>query len=233
MFDMIAFDADDTLWPSEPLYQDTSKQLKDLLSRYVSREEVEQELNTGERRNLSIYGYGIKGFTLSMIETAIGLSKGKITGNEVLKIIGFAKEMLSLEVTLFDHVENTIHELVTSYPLMIITKGDLLDQERKLSKSGISDCFRFIEIVSEKNESTYKRVLEKYDVDPKRFLMVGNSLKSDIMPVIAMGGFAVHIPSEVNWVLDEIKISEDQSDRHFELENLGLLPALIERLVDE
>jgi len=233
MFDMIAFDADDTLWPSEPLYQDTSKQLKDLLSRYASREEVEQELNTREKSNLSIYGYGIKGFTLSMIETAAELSKGRITGNEILKILGFGKEMLSLEVHLFEHVEDTIHELVTSYPLMIITKGDLLDQERKLSNSGISDCFQFIEIVSEKNEDIYKRVLEKYDIDPGRFLMVGNSLKSDIVPVVAMGGFAVRIPTEVNWVLDEVQLSGDRSDRHFELENLGLLPSLIERLVDE
>jgi putative hydrolase of the HAD superfamily len=233
MFDMIAFDADDTLWPSETLYVDTKNQLKDLLSRYASREDVEQELIARERSNLSIYGYGIKGFTLSMIETAIGLSKGKITGNEVLKIIGFAKKMLSLEVDLFEHVEDTIYELVTSYPLMIITKGDLLDQERKLSNSGIRDCFQFIEIVSEKNEDIYKRVLEKYDIDPGRFLMVGNSLKSDIVPVVAMGGFAVHIPTEVNWVLDEVQLSGDRSDRHFELENLGLLPSLIERLVDE
>ena len=233
MFDMIAFDADDTLWPSETLYVDTKNQLKDLLSRYASREDVEQELIARERSNLSIYGYGIKGFTLSMIETAIGLSKGKITGNEVLKIIGFAKKMLSLEVDLFEHVEDTIYELVTSYPLMIITKGDLLDQERKLSNSGIRDCFQFIEIVSEKNEDIYKRVLEKYDIDPGRFLMVGNSLKSDIVPVVAMGGFAVRIPTEVNWVLDEVQLSGDRSDRHFELENLGLLPSLIERLVDE
>lgn len=229
-FDLIAFDADDTLWHNEPLYEQAQEKLKKLLSSYVDGQTVERRLFEKETANIVYYGYGIKSFTLSMIETAIELTEGRITGAEIQKIIGLAKEMLTSEVQLVEHAEETIRELAKSYQLMVITKGDLLDQESKLSHSGIGGYFRYVEVVSEKAHTTYQALLAKYGIEPQRFLMVGNSLKSDILPVLALGGHAVYIPYHVTWAHEMIDHQRMEHDGYYELEHLGQLPQLIEQL---
>ena len=229
-FDLIAFDADDTLWHNETLYAKAQGKLRELLSRYVEGKTVDQQLYQTEMSNLQYYGYGIKSFTLSMIETAVGLTRGRIEGAEVLQIIGLAKEMLTSEVQLFDHAEETVRKLSSSYELMMITKGDLLDQQSKLSRSGIGDCFRYVEIVSQKTQGTYEALLAKYKIEPQRFLMVGNSLRSDILPVLAIGGYAVYVPYRLTWAHEIVDGQHAGRDGYFELEHLGQLPQLIERL---
>ena len=233
LIDVIAFDADDTLWHNEPHYVEAKSKLKALLSRYASQELVEKELDRIEATNLPLYGYGIKGFTLSMIETVIKMSDGKITGEELQKIIEVGKGMLSVDVKLLENAKETVSHLAESYTLMIITKGDLLDQERNLSQSGIDQYFDCVEIVSEKDEKTYRKVLSKYHIQPELFIMVGNSLKSDILPVTKIGGIAVHIPAKVNWNLDVVDDDQLWIDGHYEIEDIGQLPALIERISKE
>jgi putative hydrolase of the HAD superfamily len=165
-----------------------------------------------------------------MIETAVELTKGKILGAEILQIVGFAREMLTFEVQLLEHAEETVCGLARSHELMVITKGDLLDQQSKLSRSGIGDYFRHVEVVSEKTQSTYAVLLAKYRIEPQRFLMVGNSLKSDVLPVLAVGGHAVYIPYHTTWAHETVDSQRVGHDGYYELEHLGQLPQLIERL---
>jgi putative hydrolase of the HAD superfamily len=229
-FDLIAFDADDTLWHNEILYAEAQGKLRELLSGYADGETIDQRLYQTEMSNLKYYGYGIKSFTLSMIETAVELTRGRIEGAEVLQIIGLAKEMLTSQTRLLDHAEETVRELARSYELMIITKGDLLDQQSKLSRSGLGDCFRYVEVVSQKTQRLYRRLLAKYGVEPQRFLMVGNSLKSDILPVLALGGQAVYVPYHLTWAHEVVDGQHVEHDGYYELEHLGQLPQLIEQL---
>ncbi len=229
MFDIIAFDADDTLWHNEVLYTTTQDRYKQLLSNYLSVEVIDQKLYETEMRNLGYFGYGIKGFTLSMIETAVELTEGRIQGREIQAIITLGKEMLKAPVQLLAYVEETVARLAASYPLMVITKGDLFDQETKLARSGLADYFSHIEIVSEKDQQLYQALLDKHQLDPRRFLMVGNSLKSDILPVVALGAWAVHIPYHTTWV-HEVVAQDQVSQNYFELEHMGQLPALLDKL---
>jgi len=229
-FDLVAFDADDTLWHNEPLHVEAQDKLRELLSRHADGETVDRWLYQTEMSNLQYYGYGIKSFTLSMIETAVELTKGRIEGAEVLKIVGLAKEMLTSQVQLLEQAEETVCALARSHELMVITKGDLLDQQSKLSRSGIGDCFRYVEVVSQKTQSTYAALLAKYGIEPQRFLMVGNSLKSDVLPVLAVGGHAVYIPYHTTWAHETVDCQRAGHDGYYELEHLGQLPQLIERL---
>jgi putative hydrolase of the HAD superfamily len=230
MFDLIAFDADDTLWHNEFLYTQVQDKLKILLANYVDSETVEQRLYETEMRNLKYYGYGIKSFTLSMIETAIALTKGKIQGAEVQQIIDFGREMLTAEVQLLEHAKETLSKLAQSYELMVITKGDLLDQKSKLSRSYLSDYFQYVEVVSDKTQQTYETLLAKHGIKPQRFLMVGNSLKSDILPVLALGGHAVYVPYQTTWVHEIVDSPLVEHDGYYELEHIGQLPGLVEEL---
>jgi putative hydrolase of the HAD superfamily len=230
MFDLIAFDADDTLWHSESLYSAAQDKFKQLLAPYCSPERIEQELHQTEMRNLHYYGYGIKGFALSLIETAIELTEGRIPGREIQKVVDLAKDMLTAEVQLLDHAQETVARLAVSYPLMLITKGDLFDQEAKIARSGLRQYFQHIEIVSDKTRGGYAALLARYRLEPSRFLMVGNSLRSDILPVVALGARAVHIPYHITWAHENVPPPEGDQKRYFELEHLGLLPALIEKL---
>jgi putative hydrolase of the HAD superfamily len=229
MFDIIAFDADDTLWHNEVLYTTTQDRYKQLLSDYLSAEVIDQKLYETEMRNLGYFGYGIKGFTLSMIETAIELTEGRIQGREIQAIITLGKEMLKAPVQLLAYVEETVARLAASYPLMVITKGDLFDQETKIARSGLADYFSHIEIVSEKDQQLYQALLDRRQLDPRRFLMVGNSLKSDILPVVALGAWAVHIPYHTTWI-HEVVVQDQVSQNYFELEHMGQLPALLDKL---
>jgi len=230
MLDVIAFDADDTLWHNETLYTMTQDRFSRLLAAYQDSELVQQELYETEMRNLKIFGYGIKGFTLSMIETAIELTGGQICGEDIQAIIDFAKEMLNAPVRLLDHLEEVLDELSGSYQLMVITKGDLFDQETKFARSGLASYFDVVEIVSEKTPESYRSLLARNQLDSQRFLMVGNSLKSDILPVVAIGGQAVYIPYHETWAHEEVSTGETAANNYYELDHIGQLPDLLKRL---
>lgn len=230
MLEVIAFDADDTLWHNETLYTMTQDRFKQLLSDYQSPEWIEERLYKTEMRNLTTYGYGIKGFTLSMIETAIELTEGRINGRQIQAIIDFAKEMLQAPVRLLDNVQPVLARLGKERHLMLITKGDLFDQESKIARSGLADYFTTVEIVSEKSEKVYRTLLSNQGIDPKQFLMVGNSLRSDILPVLALGGMAVHIPYHVTWAHEKITGQKEIQTGYFALEDIGQLPALVEEI---
>lgn len=227
MFDLIAFDADDTLWHTESLYVDVQGKFKEMLAPYHTPEWVESRLYETEMRNLKDFGYGIKAFTLSMIETAIELTEGRISGREIQSLIQLAKEMVSADIHLLPHVANTITTLSDHYPLMIITKGDLLDQEAKINKSGLRSFFRHIEIVSHKTRHTYQEILHRYNIPPERFLMVGNSLPSDILPVLEVGGHGVYIAHSITWAHEAAAPPPPDYPRFHQLDHLGLLPSLI------
>ena len=196
---VIGFDADDTLWVNEPFYQDVEKEFCQIMKPYLTEKETSEELFKTEMQNLEIYGYGAKGFLLAMIETALRATKGKITSEEINRIFEIGKSLLAMPIQLLDGVENVLQKLQGQYKLILVTKGDLLDQERKLLKSGLIDYFHHIEIMSDKHENNYKKLLAHLDIQPEEFLMVGNSIKSDILPVINIGAKAVHIPFEVTW----------------------------------
>ncbi len=230
MFDLIAFDADDTLWHNESLYAEVQRKLEGLLQPYAARQTVEQRLYQTEMRNLPLYGYGIKGFALSMIETAIELTQGQIAATDIRRIIGFAQEMLAADVDLFEYVEETLSALAGRYPLMLITKGDLRDQQAKLVRSRIEGFFQHVEVVSDKTEKTYAGLLDRVGVAPERFLMVGNSMRSDILPVLALGARAVYIPYHLTWLHEKVGDLQAGHDRFYQVEHLGQVPALIERL---
>lgn len=230
MFDVIAFDADDTLWHTEGLYSGTLDKFKQLMAPYATAEHIEQTVHQTEMRNLASYGYGIKGFALSLIEAAIELSQGRIQGAEIQKVLDLAREMLTAQVQLLEHAEETVIKLAAQYPLMLITKGDLFDQESKIARSGLGPYFRSIEIVTDKTSDNYAAILAKYHIAPERFLMVGNSLRSDILPVVTLGGRAVHIPYRITWAHENVPLPEEVRAKYVELERLDLLPALIEKL---
>ena len=229
-FDAIAFDADDTLWHNERLYANAQVKFKQLLAQYHSPEWIDARLYRTEMRNLEHFGYGIKAFALSMIETAVELTEGRISGEDIQTIINFAREMLAADVELLEHVAETIPGLAAKYPLMLITKGDLRDQEIKIARSGLRAHFRQIEIVSDKNQDNYERLLQRSGVAPERFLMVGNSLRSDILPVLALGASAVYIPYRLTWQHELVDSPPPEQPGYYQLEHIGLLPELLVRL---
>ncbi len=196
---VIGFDADDTLWVNEPFYQEVEKEFCRIMKPYLTEKETSEELFKTEMQNLEIYGYGAKGFLLAMIETALRVTNGKITTKEINQILDIGKALITIPIQLLDGVENVLQKLQDPYKLILATKGDLLDQERKLMKSGLIDYFHHIEIMSEKHETNYKKLLIRLGIEPHEFLMVGNSVKSDILPVINIGAKAVLVPFEVTW----------------------------------
>ena len=201
---VIAFDADDTLWVNEPYFRQTEERFYELLSGYSSQHTLERELLKTEIENLAIYGYGIKGFVLSMIETALRVTNNAINAGAVEKIINLGKQMLDQPIELLDGVEDVLLALKDKYRLVVATKGDLLDQERKLKKSGIGHYFHHIEIMSEKDDTNYLKLIKHLDIRPDELLMVGNSLKSDILPVLNVGGYAVHVPYHITWAHEHV-----------------------------
>lgn len=206
---VIAFDADDTLWVNEPLFQETEQQFCDLMEDFLPRHTISRELLTTEVQNLIHYGYGIKSYILSMIETAINIS-GKTIGVDIIeKIIAIGKEMLDKPIELIDGVEEVLQTLQGKYRLVMATKGDLLDQEKKLLKSGLAKYFHHTEIVSEKKEPEYQKLIKHLDVQPHQFLMIGNSLKSDILPVLNIGGYGFHVPFHTTWEHEKVEITID------------------------
>ena len=226
-FDLIAFDADDTLWHNETLYTMTQERFKQLLADYHEGEIVDQELYDTEMRNLARYGYGIKAFTLSMIETAIELTDGRIGGAEIRHIIDFAHQMLGAPVRLMDGIEEVLNALADDYLLMIITKGDLFDQESKIARSGLAGYFSHVEIVSNKRSQTYQALLAKHKTPAGRFLMIGNSLPSDILPVVAIGGHGVYVPYHTTWAHEVVNEEDVSHETYVELGDIRQLPELL------
>ncbi len=202
---VIAFDADDTLWINEPFFQETERKLCALLEDYLPHHTVSQELFKTQIQNLPLYGYGVKSFILSTIETALSVSEKTISIEVIEKIIALGKEMLEKPIELLDDVEHVLRSLAPHYKLVVATKGDLLDQERKLKKSGLEHYFHHIEIMSEKREADYQKLLKHLDVQPGEFLMIGNSLKSDVLPVLAIGGHGYHIPYHTTWAFEHVE----------------------------
>jgi len=229
-FDVIAFDADDTLWHTERLYVDAQQKFRQLLAGYHDPGWIEARLYQTEMHNLEHFGYGIKAFALSMIETAVELTEGRISGRDIRAIIDLAKNMLNADVELMDHVSETIPHLAARHTLMLVTKGDLLDQQRKLSGSGLADYFAHVEIVSDKNQETYTALLNRHSLLPERFLMVGNSLRSDILPVLALGAWAVFIPHPLTWAHESAEPPKPGHPRFYQLEHLDQLPDLLEQI---
>lgn len=225
--DIIAFDADDTLWENEVLYQKAQERLKEILSQWEASAVIDEVLYETEMRNLPLYGYGIKAFSLSMIETAIKVSDGKISGNIISKILEMTQSMLDADIKLYPYVNDTLKELSEMYPLMVITKGDLLDQTSKIKRSGLAKYFSITEVINDKTSEDYRAILGRHGLLPETFLMVGNSLRSDVLPVLELGGKAVYIPAETTWAHEVVSEFDFRSEDFFELEHLGQLPDLV------
>ncbi len=202
---VIAFDADDTLWINEPYFQDTEKKFCDMMENFLPHHTVSRELLKTEINNLTTYGYGIKSFILSMIETALKISDYRLKPDVIDRIIGLGKELIDQPIELIEGVEQVLQSLQGKYRLVMATKGDLLDQEKKLRKSGLEKYFHHIEIVSEKKEPEYRKLIQHLDVPPSHFLMIGNSLKSDILPVLKIGGHGFHVPFHTTWEYEKVE----------------------------
>ena len=224
---VIGLDADDTLWHNETIFEDVHEKYRALLARYHDAATVDRTLLATERRNLELYGYGIKGFTLSSIETAIELTDGRIGAAEIRTLLELGRAMLAHPVELLAGVADTVAALARSHRLILITKGDLRDQQRKLAKSGLAPHFAEIEIVTEKDRATYAHILERHGVAAGEFLMVGNSMKSDILPVIALGASAAHIPYPLLWAADHTAEVPAAPGRFFELGQFAELQTLV------
>lgn len=209
---VIAFDADDTLWVNETYFRKAEHKFAKLLSAYETENKIDQELFKMEMKNLSIYGYGIKGFVLSMVESAIELSNGKISNKVLSEILEIGKEMISMPVELLDGIEEVLEVLSKKYRLLVLTKGDLLDQERKLEKSGLTKYFHHVEVMSDKKEKNYSDLLEHLEIDVNEFLMIGNSLRSDVLPIINIGGKAIHVPFHTTWQHEEVSPNEESDE---------------------
>jgi len=203
-FKVIAFDADDTLWVNEEYFEEAESKFCALMSDYLSKQGLSQALFTTQVNNLPLYGYGIKGYILSMIETAISVSKGTISVDYIDKITQFGKELIGKPIVLLDGIEDTLKALQGNYKLVVATKGDLKDQQRKLHNSGLGNYFHHIEVMADKEVVNYEKLIKRLEVKPNEFLMIGNSLKSDILPVLEMGGHAIHVPYHVTWEHEKI-----------------------------
>jgi putative hydrolase of the HAD superfamily len=229
-FSMIAFDADDTLWDNERLYLRAEEHLKQLLTPYCPPERTAHVLHQIDIANLPDFGYGIKAYTLSMVEAAVEATQGRITAAELLQVVNLAREMLHARVELLPQAEDCVATLSRSHDLMLITKGDPHDQTAKLERSGLQVYFEQVEIVADKTFSVYKEILKRYRIQPESFLMVGNSLRSDILPVIMLGGQAVFVPYWNTWAHENTPPSPEHTGRYHEIKTLGDLPALVEQL---
>jgi len=227
---LVAFDADDTLWENETFYRLTEERFTELLADFAEADQLSERLIAAERRNLARYGFGIKGFTLSMIETAIEVTDNRVPAEVIGKVLETGREMLAHPLHLLDGVTETLEMLAKIYRLALITKGDLFDQERKLAASGLGDLFRVVEIVSDKTPSVYTRIFREQAAE-NTAMMVGNSVKSDVIPAITAGGYGIYVPHDLEWSL-EAAIPPENHKRYREISNLSALPALIEEIED-
>jgi putative hydrolase of the HAD superfamily len=230
---VIGFDADDTLWVNETYFREAELEFAKLLSPYETANKIDQELFKKEIDNLPLYGYGVKGFTLSMVESALEISNGNVPNSTIDKVLEIGKDMLSKPVELLEGVEEVLQTLSKDYKLIVATKGDLLDQERKLEKSGLLNYFHHIEILSDKKEANYSKLLNHLDIKPSEFLMIGNSLKSDILPLVNIKAKAIHVPFHTTWVHEQVNDLETQDKSYKTVESLlEIIPLLSSVKID-
>lgn len=221
MFDLIAFDADDTLWENEAFYVEAREAYHRILEPYELPADLDERLDAVENRNIPYFGYGVASFVFSLMENAIDATDGKVSAADIKRIMQIARGMLDAKIDLFDYVEPTLRRLSASQPLMLITKGDLLHQRMKLERSGLQAYFKSVQVVADKTPEVYAGILAERGVDPARFLMVGNSMRSDILPVLELGGHAVYIPSKLLWAHEHRELPPELAANFVELEHLG------------
>jgi putative hydrolase of the HAD superfamily len=228
--EMIAFDADDTLWHAEVIFRDAEEKFCKILLPWQDQETIKRTLFEIETRNISRYGFGAKSYTFSMIETALALTDREISGQAIEKILKIGQVMLDAEFELLPGVQETLKSLVGNYPLMVITKGDLLEQTSKIYRSGLAEYFDFIEVLSNKSIESYRGIFEKLELDPRSFVMVGNYLPSDIQPILSLGGIGVHIPADTTWAHELMDDFDHSQDNFYELNHIGQLPNLLPKI---
>jgi len=224
---VIGFDADDTLWVNETYFREAELEFAKLMAPYETANKIDQELFKKEIENLPLYGYGIKGFVLSMVEMAIEISNNQVSNNTIVKILNIGKAMLDAPVELLDDIEAVLKSLSKDYKLIVLTKGDLLDQERKLEKSNLTSYFHHIEVMSDKQEANYSKVLDHLDIEPSEFLMIGNSLKSDILPLVNIGAEAIHIPFHTTWLHEQVGEDETKNKAYKTIMRLSELKQIL------
>lgn len=217
---VVGFDADDTLWVNETYFREAEEKFADLLENYETKNKVDQELFKMEMNNLELYGYGIKGFMLSMIESAMELSNNHVPPQTITEILNLGKEMIAKPVELLQGVEEVLQKLANKYRLIVLTKGDLLDQERKLERSGLTKYFHHVEVLSDKKEENYKNLLDHLEINVNEFLMIGNSLKSDVIPILNIGARAVHVPFHTTWAHEQV-MPEEKTNNHLTLNTIS------------
>ncbi|TDQ19508.1 putative hydrolase of the HAD superfamily [Algoriphagus boseongensis] len=226
---VIAFDADDTLWVNEPFFREAEEKFASLLEDFMPEHAIMKELYRTEIENLQLYGYGIKGFMLSLIETALRISDHKVPITLIDKILAIGKEMLAKPVELLPGVEEVLQALNGDFRIVMATKGDLVDQERKLKKSGLEKHFHHIEIMSEKRVADYEKLIRHLDIQPSEFMMLGNSLKSDILPVLELGGYGIHIPFHTTWIHEQVDHTVEH-ERFFTVDNIAEASELLKKM---
>lgn len=217
---VVGFDADDTLWVNETYFREAEERFADLLENYETKNKVDQELFKMEMNNLELYGYGIKGFMLSMIESAMELSNNHIPPQTITEILNLGKSMIARPVELLQGVEEVLQKLANKYRLIVLTKGDLLDQERKLERSGLTKYFHHVEVLSDKKEENYRNLLDHLEINVSEFLMIGNSLKSDVIPILNIGARAVHVPFHTTWAHEQVT-PEEMTNNHLTLNTIS------------
>lgn len=229
----IGFDADDTLWHNERFFRVTQERFAELLQDHtpdiMDRAALDQRLLAAEKRNLGRYGYGVKGFTLSMIETAIEVTEQQVPAAVIQELIVAGQMMLSYPIELLPHARETVETLADSHRIVLVTKGDLLDQERKLAQSGLGDLFDAVEIVSEKTAAVYSEIFQRHGDGPAQAMMVGNSMRSDVVPIVQVGGWGIYVPHGLIWEVEHAEPPQGH-DRYHELADLGALPQLVTRI---
>ncbi len=222
----IAFDADDTLWHNERFFRMTHDHFASLLAEYSGRDHLEERLLEAERRNVGRYGFGIKGFVLSMIETALEVTENRVPGRVIGELIAAGQEMLTHPIELLPHAQEVLERLRGRYPLFLITKGDLMDQERKIAQSGLGEMFDGVEIVSDKSSAAYADILRRRGIRPEKAMMVGNSLKSDVLPILSLGGWGIHVPHDLTWAMEH-EVAPADAPRFRMIDDLGQLAQVV------
>jgi putative hydrolase of the HAD superfamily len=230
MFDWIAFDADDTLWKNEEAYLHGRQVFLQILADYNINQDALDSVDEFEVENIQYYGYGVMSFALSMIELAIELTGERIHPRDIRKLLNLAKAMLTAEVEVFDGVRQLLEEITKEYPLMLITKGDLFHQQRKLEESGLAGFFQAVEVVSDKTSEVYREILERHQIDPRRFVMVGNSLRSDVIPVLKLGAWAIYLSDHLTWSHEDDPLAEISQDRYREVKEISQVLSAVEAL---
>jgi putative hydrolase of the HAD superfamily len=229
--DLIAFDADDTLWENEAFYRRGRQLFLEIIQPYPQAIQFDDAfLNEIEMRNLPYFGYGIDGFIFSLLEAAIHITAGQISGHDLLPLLDYAREMVTAEIQIFPHVSETLEVLARQVPLLLITKGAALHQKSKVARSGLAGYFMAVEVVDDKTSETYASILEGYHLSADKFLMVGNSMRSDILPVLELGGNAVYIPNALTWSHEQVELPANLKARYIEIDRFELLPDVLHKL---